>query len=255
MITPTGQTLGHIPVPDTVQPFEVRCRVTEPIVLKGDQTLHLDGILGYAVMMGLSREERQALPDVDRETHPGDFVLPLEHWVSDPDDSEHESMLHDGMLWGWKASDVQCEWEWRWRVDVRKRTDSGKMVRLGRRRRLNIRSGRFKPMNIPYQAVWPVGGELVWWGLGDPDKVAHLLERITHLGALRGHGHGKIELTSDGRGIWHVERIDEDRSCQHHGRLTRRMPASLFGDRIARIGTVRAPYWHRSRTCLCVGPE
>lgn len=232
--------------------MEVRCTVDQAIICDAVGGLHLDGPLAYGAYLDLSRDERESLPSINSPWCL-DFPIPLSIWTAEyGGDPDPRLCTSDGRVWGWCASDNLSPWANRHRVDVRGPTAVRDMIRKGNRRRVNVAAGEFKPVNHAYPALWPEGGELRWLAHGDPGEVLRLLKNVDALGKRHNTGNGKISLDEDLTPNWTVTPIDGDWS--HHnedGKLIRRIPTDT---QPARLGTIRAPYHHRSRQIFTTGP-
>lgn len=229
-------------------PLRIRCRVTTPIVMKGDGLL-LDGLLAYAAFRSLPDEEREALPDISTTDFPADFDLPLERWRAPVKSTVDKRLLDDaGMLWGWKASDVVAQWEGRQPIEVRRPAPVHQMRRMSDAKSVNLSSARYKPLNRMYEGWWPKDGELTWYAVGDLEEVARLLQHVPNVGRLHNQGHGLVERSLDGTPQW---RIDDE--CDDYAWQRRWLPVGLRRNGPRARRSVRAPHWHRSRLADCVG--
>jgi CRISPR type IV-associated protein Csf3 len=82
----------------------------------------------------------------------------------------------------------------------------------------------------------------------DADEVERLLQRITHLGRLRGHGSGEVDR-------WEVTDADRPSPFSHDGRITRALPLSWVQVWDAPVTLATAPpYWHPERQIEAVAP-
>ena len=85
----------------------------------------------------------------------------------------------------------------------------------------------------------------------DPERLAGLLQRVTHLGKLRAHGLGELG------GAWSVTDADGDRLrtlVDLDGRAARTLPTALLGSWEGRPERAAAqpPYWHPARQVVSV---
>lgn len=236
---------------DCHTPIRVTAQMAEPVV-DYDDGLYLDGLLAY----GRFRERERAglnddLPDPNHVEWAIDFDLPLATWEAPMSGECHARLLDDGKLWGWRASDACWPDETiRGSVALRRMTNVDQLVRHTDAATHKAATGALKNKDRTYPTKQ--ARRLVWWAVGDPERVDTLLREVTHIGKLHGHGQGRVQG-------WSVEVVGEDRSLESDGVLMRRMPAS-WADAIAppRRQTIRPPYWHTSRqveACYPAGTE
>lgn len=225
-------------------PLKITAKMAEPIIDYGDG-IHLDGLLAYGRFRERERESlNDDLPDPNHCDWPIDFDLPLARWHVPLAGQCHARLLEDGRLWGWRASDaVWPDDTIEGSVALRKMTDQDQMVRHTDASKLSVSTGTLKNKDKRYPTR--LAHNLVWYAVGQLDRVRALLKEVTHIGKLHGHGQGRVQQ-------WSVEEVGEDWSLLRDGALMRRLPASVGGaDRPPIRGTIRAPYWHKSRQCDC----
>lgn len=225
--------------------MEISCHVDTAIICEPIGGLHLDGFLAYGAFMELSREEREALPDL-HSPWAVDFVLPLSIWrKAYGGECDERLRCPDGKVWGWMASDSLTPWAHRSVANVRGPTPVREMIRMGRRRRINVAAGQFKPIDQRFPALWPEGGLLRWIAHGDPGAVKRLLRHVEALGARHNTGWGKVATDASLEPLWKVEELDGE----WPEKAIRNYPSEG-----GRLGSIRAPYHHRSRLVHAFGP-
>jgi len=225
-------------------PLKVTAQMAEPVIDYGDG-IHLDGLLAFGRLREREREGlNDDLPDPDHVDWPIDFDLPLARWRLPLAGRCHARLLNDEELWGWRASDVVWPDETvEGSVALRKMTDQDQMVRHTDAGKLSVSTGTLKSKDKRYPTRQ--AHELVWYAVGDTARVKILLREVTHIGKLHGHGQGRVQQ-------WSVEEVGEDWSLLRDGVLMRRLPASAGESSHPPVrGTIRAPYWHKSRNCEC----
>lgn len=232
---------------DGHQLMEVTCELATPVICDAVGGLHLDGPLAFAMFMDMSREDRESLPPMDLPWV-CDFALPLSVRSGGDPHGDPRLMTPAGSPWWWTCSDNLIPWVGLHRTPVRGPTATREMIRYAKDRRVNTAVGSFKPINHTYGARWPEGGQLRWLAQGDPEEVRRLLtSHITSLGRRHNTGNGDVVP-----GSWRVTTIDGKWSDYEESSI-RRIPHQGDDSR-PRLGTIRAPYHHRSRQCLTVGP-
>lgn len=215
------------------RPLVVTAQMREPVVTNGTG-VHLDGVLAFGAFVSYERRrDRPPLPPMT-STSCLDFSLPLATWRL-------------GDWWGWCASAAQ------WPVAtirgteyVRRKPPENEYKQFTTAQRYDLGVGPAKAQNKPIPTAF--ARTLTWYALGDADGVRELLEDVTHIGKLVGHGHGAVMG-------WSVDETAEDWSIERGGRLMRRMPGGWGGRTGTHNGAVRAPYHHRTRMTLAVGPD
>jgi len=212
-----------------------------------DDGIHLDGPLSFGAFLDMDYEDRQKLPPISGPWAL-DFQLPLDTWTCPASPGEGHAQLRikdTELLWGWRCSAAHADWRGADVRKVRKRVAVAEMARLTDSPSVNMAGGRFKAQEIPYPTR--VARQLHWWCVGDGDEILRLLDPVHAIGKLCNQGLGTVLR-------WHVETAGDDWSIQRDGHLTRRMPLSsgLLG--FASVGSIRAPYHHRSRKLPSVEP-
>lgn len=206
---------------DRWQPMRVIAYMAEPVVTYGDG-LMLDGPLAYGAFLEFVREHGpDALPPMT-PAEAVDFDLPLAIWV-------------ERGAWGWCCSRAHAEWLAENKVELRKKPALEEMRRYTEAKNHHISLGPHKARDLAYPSRFAF--EVEWYALGDRERVAALLGRVSHIGKLCNHGYGKVLR-------WVVEPmgpLERDRWMARH------MPAEG-----GRMLPVRAPYHHRSRRAPCL---
>jgi CRISPR type IV-associated protein Csf3 len=117
---------------------------------------------------------------------------------------------------------------------------------------INISLGANKGYRIPRSITYYERDELEWWAIGDPDGVRDLLATITHLGARRGVGLGRVMR-------WRVEECEpwgDGFPVVLDGKPTRNLPLDWPGVAGSRVGfgVLSPPYWDQTREERCFTP-
>jgi len=119
---------------------------------------------------------------------------------------------------------------------------------------INIGNGATKITHKPSPIVFLADGKMKWWAsVTAIDEVERLLERVSNIGRLSGHGYGKIVSWS----VVREEVIWEGFPVLMDGYPTRVLPLSypsVKGDSRRCIATPMPPYWDRGRQCECYSP-
>lgn len=212
------------------RPLRIVAQMQEPVVTNGDP-IHIDGILAWGAYA--THPNRDELPPMT-STSCVDFALPLATW-------------RIGTTWGWCASAAQWPVETIRRTEhVRRKPPQHEYIQLTTQRSYDYGVGPAKAVNKPVPTAF--ARTLHWYALGDEDGVRALLDHVTHIGKLMGHGHGAVLA-------WVVEVTEADWSIERDGRLMRRMPAGWGGRPMTHRGGLRPPYHHRTRHGDAVGPD
>lgn len=213
------------------EPMKVTAIMGEPVVYFEDG-MHFDGPLSFGAYVEYVREHGDNLPPMGAWAL--DFDLPLSRWtVPAPAGVDPRLLDTDGRLWGWRASAAQADWVAQGRLEVRKRPAEEAMIRYTRAASHHSGMGPLKAKDIAHPTL--LAFEIQWYAHGDRKGVERLLSYVTHIGALVGHGPGRVLR-------WVVEPMGVDWSCERDGKLMRVMPREGGPRR-----SIRAPYHHRSR--------
>jgi len=240
--------------------FVVTAEISEPIVTYGDG-IHLDGPLAYATFMELTPEQKNKLPSIQNDWAE-DFNLPLSKWSHDCDlpETSDGRLTTDGILEETETGYVGHVWGWRCSAaipigtvmesiyELRKRQPAIEAIIYLKDKRWETGAGPHKSKDLVYPSI--ITRKLKWYCNGDPERTHWLLSRyVRAIGKLSNHGQGKISR-------WIVEPTDIDLSIKDQfGNPMRRLPARMFDDKPILLGTIRAPYHHRSRWAMTVSPE
>lgn len=216
-------------------PMRVTMTLDEPLVGDLARPLHLDGPLAWCAYVEWVEATGHRPPPIRPGESPLDFDLGLATWTMPPSGPVTDGRVlgADGLMWGWACSHHHPVAAARTAVAVRHKPCDKAMTRYTRDRTHHLATGPGRARNTILPAAWI--GEITWWALGDPDRVASLLTRLRHIGRLGRHGYGRVaritvEQTSD-RDAWRA------RSFPH--------PDGPMMD------GVRAPYWHDTRQMPC----
>lgn len=211
-------------------PLTVTAHLSTPPVV--DRPLYLDALLyaGVGETMGAEREDGWAA-----EEDVLDQLLPL-------------ARVETAYGWWWAASAVVPLGPERGghlnRVPLVE--EAGRWTTA---RTLNQAAGPDKRLRRPYY-YRPGMTVLTWTCVGDPGAVAALLERVSGVGALRGHGHGWVRRWTVSVGGPPVGAYASDLALRHLPVEVR--PVGLPSQVVRRQVPLRPPY-HRRRdavTCL-----
>lgn len=120
-------------------------------------------------------------------------------------------------------------------------------------RKIDIASGVDRMYRMPLITRVPIGGEIMWYAVGDMDAMYDLLQDISYIGKKAAYGNGRVIE-------WRIERVDEDKSITADGKPMRPVPAGLardFGLDPAQAFWYgfRAPYFDRRNMAACILPE
>lgn len=261
-VDPTAAPALTFHRPAGYAPMRVVAVMDEPIGYLGD-LLHLDAPLSYAAYHALDLQTRKSIAppgSPEFEDWPIDLELPLstwwlpyvvhEHGAIDPrlcKRNRNDPSDRSQRLWGWCASAAdEAAWGVRSKLEVRKRPELGRMARYTDARSANISSGHMKAYDLAVPTVF--AREVVWFAHGDADRVRDLLNRfVPAIGKKRNIGSGTVRE-------WRVEACDEDRSTVTEGAPRRRLPCGAARSDSMRLGAIRPPYYHHTRTVMAVEP-
>lgn len=115
------------------------------------------------------------------------------------------------------------------------------------------KNGPTKSLRRPESLVYPTDGILVWFAsVRDTSWLRDLLQCITHVGRLTGHGYGKVQK-------WEVVDVDPWEGFpllrdRYPLRVLPKSHAGVAGDARQGIACPRPPYWDRGRQCECYVP-
>lgn len=221
-------------------PLRVEIHLIAPLYLTG-QPLHLDALLAF-----------------ERVRHePGRSSGP--HSVAwEPTEAEEVSLplavLHDGPRWWYRCSAA-------WPTGTGSRQFWGKrfdgqhldMVDMGKATQVVTTLGPFKAMKVPVEAA--MVPSLVFWAIGERERVKRGLKRLRFLGKKGAQGYGEVsrvevETVDAEPTIWDLDWRRED------GRPARNLPATWARERGLQVegeitAPLRPPYWRRSEAVTC----
>lgn len=240
--------------------FIIEATLSEPIVTYGDG-IHLDGPLAYAAFMSMSPKERAKVPPIESDWAE-DFGLPLDRWESecelpftaDPRITTDGKLTKTengfiGNVWGWKCSAaIPVGQVLHAQHNLRKKPAIEKMIQYGTDNRYNAGMGPHKAKDLVYPTVQV--RTLRWHCVGDMDATLTMLTRyVPSIGKLSRQGPGRVLR-------WEATLVDYDWSLWgDDGRPMRRLPSLMFPNHSVLDGTIRAPYFHRSRWASTIAPE
>lgn len=217
-------------------PMRVMVRLDEPLVGDLHRPLHLDGPLSWCAYLEWVEATGHRPPPMRPHESPIDFGIGLATWTAPPsaEPVDRRALGADGQAWGHACSAHTPVPAALTAVAVRRKPNEQAMARYTPDKRHHLGAGPYKARDVIHPAAWI--GEITWWALGDPARVAQLLTRLTHIGRLGRHGYGRvaaIEVTPAGdRAAWRAGRVfpaphgrvDTIRAPHHH--ITRRMPCA-----------------------------
>jgi hypothetical protein len=212
-------------------PVTVTAFLADPVIGPGLHPVHLDGPLAWAAYLAWSDVHGACALPPPGETVT-DFSLPLATWTSPaPPGADPAVLTGDGLAWGWACSRAIIPASAEGTVNVRKPPALAAAARYSSAASWDLSSGPHKARDTPYPVT--LAPVIMWHALADPAALRALLIRVTGIGKLTRHGHGRVRY-------WRVE----------DG------PPAGWTDRVlpqqgGAPGRIRAPYWHRSREMPC----
>ena len=119
-------------------------------------------------------------------------------------------------------------------------------------RRVQINAGAQKSYRIPLHLTLMRDNRLVWYAMGDADRIAFLLQLVLHLGKRRAVGHGRVMR-------WAVEPCEPwpGFPVLRDGQPLRPLPLDWPGlatDAERRYCRATFPYWRRVDEVACAVP-
>lgn len=217
-------------------PVRVSARMAEPVVSFAQHPGALDGPAQYGAYTAAT-EAGAELPALSARWAV-DFVMPVAAWCAPPSRADVDARLlaADGVaVWGWACSRAVYDIDVDSVAQVRRRPAVREMARYAPDRKHHAGLGPMKARDTVYPATF--SREVTWFALADPDGLLALLRRVTHLGAGRAAGNGRVLG-------WRVE-SDESAGV----RWRERPLPDVHGVPAA----IRAPCWHPSRRMPCRG--
>lgn len=231
-----GKVVDTTADPELV-PIRVDAVLAAPTVGMPANPLHLDGPLAWGAFVEFSETGGQLPPMSADQVE--DFRLPLATWTAAPTGSEaHPLVLNSAdEAWGWACSVAEPVKSVPTIAAVRRMPAMGQMADHSHDRSHHPGYGPRRAVNATHEAR--AFTRASWWAMAtDPDRVQALLDRVTNLGRLARHGWGQVREWS----------VDVDTDAAH------RWKRRAFPDPDGPLGTIRAPYHHRSRR-MPVTPE
>lgn len=224
---------GHIP-------FTVTAHLTHGYSTAHPWGIALDGLLASQLWQAQVADWGAELDYPSDTDDPPDLPLPL---------SRCTAAFGATGLWHWAATCSQPVGEHR--TEIRHRAhhlDHRAMEDLCADplpAALPARQGPFRSRHMPL--IVTVCRAVTWSGVGDPDRVAELLEPVTAIGKKRAHGEGSVarwEVTLSTRGIFESGHLHSD------GTLGRPVPAGCLPEPPSTVPVqagIRPPYMHPGR--------
>lgn len=239
----------------------IEAELSEPIISYGDG-IHIDGPIAYAVFMNLPSAVRDKVPSIE-SNWAQDFDLPLDKCsiqcelpqTADPRLTVDEELWptnnggYLGEVWWWRCSAaIAIGLSAESRHELRKRPPVEDYVHYTKSVRSETAMGPNKAKDLSFPTM--IVSQLRWYAIGDIELIQWLLSRYVHsIGKLSRHGQGRVSK-------WNLRSSPDDLSMiGADGRPMRRLPATMFPERPVQMGTIRAPYFHRSRWAVTVAPE
>lgn len=233
------------------RPLRITAHMGAPIVMLPHESLPLDGVLEWAAsksraevvqrdLLPRDKRGRRRLPPITQQAF--NFKIPVKR-IGHKDDPD----------WHWAASWAQFpdgfetdKAHWNKRADFGDPALSSHLTFGGKSEKVNLSSGRYKSYHVPLSLV--CADRVEWYVLGDHERIARLLRKITHLGKKRAYGFGETLK-------WSIHATDRDRSCwSDDGRPMRALPNREGNYRRLNHG-IRAPYWHHQTKRLVIVPD
>lgn len=211
-------------------PLCVEAKLSRSIVL--GRPIHLDGLLGHAIV---------TTEDIPRAAHAGECV-PLEIPLAE----------ERGVYLASAAEYAVEEHELGW-VNKRFPLDMAQQLGAPSLKSIQITAGINKSYRLPLDVSHLERDEIVWWCIGDRERIAALLEVVAYLGGKRRFGFGEVKR-------WTVEPCEpwgDGFPVLRDGRPTRNLPADWPGlaeDVEREYAVTRPPYWDRSAAVLAAVP-
>lgn len=205
--------------------------------------LHLDGLIGYAVVQEAERDGRQ--------------FASHDELLADLPFAKHEA----GNDWCWKASLLQpVTVRGSERVYMTAKTASQPMAEAmvdgkitGRKiKSIDTARGQFK--NDAFWYTIEHIDQIQAWCIGDPERITELLSLITHIGKRSRLDHGRVALreqSDDDEGGLAFSVVEDPRAEELWQR--RYMPDPV-ADYVPVHGRMRPPYWQGEGARVCWRP-
>lgn len=217
------------------QPLRVTAHVRESLTFR--HPIMLDGLLAWVVA---ARE--RLLPPMPGE-EPATIEIPIQR---EPGGRFHlcsQAIVHSD------GSDLRYK---------NRRAPWHEYARLGsgKIRRCDISAGLNKGFRIPYSLTLPRGGDVSWYCIGDPERVADLLRDVHYLGKHRGSGKGLLDIHGQ---PWKVEECetwgDGFPVVSADGEPMRPLPLDWTGSGQQSFRVLTYPYFDRTREEMLLCPR
>lgn len=194
--------------------------------------IHLDALLAWAVALrdNLMATNENEIIDID---------IPVE---KEPGGRFHLSSV--GL----------CDWEYRERAYLIRRFPIELAVHHTKIRSVNLAAGAQKHHRIMYERGALVGDTIVFYCVGDKAEVAKLISLVSHIGARRAAGNGRVKH-------WDISECEPWEGfpiLSPGGMPLRNLPHEHEGvseNAEVRYGNVTYPYWRRSTEELIHCPD
>lgn len=115
-------------------------------------------------------------------------------------------------------------------------------------KRVLVGGGLSKGFRIPRELVHVEGDQVVWFAVGEPERVEEILSTVASIGPRRGVGLGYVDA-------WTVEEVEpwEGFPVLRDGRPLRTLPLDWpgLGEHRVTHGVLAPPYYERHREELC----
>lgn len=192
-------------------PLVVTAHLSAPTIGLTRRPFMLDGPLSWAAAV----TSPTPVPPITPTDCP-DMDLPLQRW-------------HEHGTWGWCTSQAAFEVTHHGATELRRKPATAAMSRYTTDRRHHLGLGPHKARDTVLSEEWI--RSFTWHVLAtDRDRLAFLLEHITHLGAHRGIGKGLVDR-------WQITPDRDPEAWRDRPMPTPGAPPAAY----------RAPYWHPTR--------
>lgn len=219
------------------EPVKVTARLADPVINLDGHAMHLDGPASWGAYQAYLAEYGHGTLPPMTSRRAVDWPLPLATWtVEAPAVVDGAAVNAAGQVWGWACSRALYDAAGYTTVAVRRRPAADEAARYASEGKWHLSSGPLKARDTPASAT--LAGELSWWALADPEPLRLLLARVHTLGRHGRQGNGRVLS-------WTVA---PDAAAAQGWRDRVWPDPSGAGP----LGTVRAPYHHRTRRMPCL---
>jgi CRISPR type IV-associated protein Csf3 len=184
----------------------ITAKLCTPVV--SDEWLPLDAILDYQVKRKRFGPQVITLPGGGMKRNRPDPDVPLRAIYPDTDNWYYACSWAQPQPW-W-TQEGQDYWN--------KRFDSSfaDLVNFNKRRgKVAIAQGPYKAYHMPI--FYRVAEKIIWYCIGDRERITELLLTVTHIGKKRSQGWGRVMQ-------WDIIEITDNWSTHKDGHLTRGIP-------------------------------